>query len=304
VIRLALGLLAWAYAVQPAALRRLWGRALGALIRHAGLRGKVIADNLKIAYPDDEVRREELYREAYAHLGQLTLEILLLLGPAALMRRYVAKWGELRGAEHWRAAQAGGKGSIFLSSHVGNWELMAATGAMHGPMNLLLVTKQLKPGWFHRAIEAGRASCGVRGTYEPRTFRDVLSHLKKGGTVGFVLDQYTGPPVGIRVPFLGATVGTHSALATLVKRTGARVVPVLNYRTPEGRQVVEIQPALSWIEDEDPNLELARNTANYAAVLETHVRAHAEEWLWTHRRFKGDLSPLREGEWREGRARR
>jgi KDO2-lipid IV(A) lauroyltransferase len=156
---------------------------------------------------------------------------------------------------------------------------------------------------LHQAIEKGRARCGVTATYEPRTLKDVLGRLKKNGTVGFVLDQYTGPPVGVRVPVFGTPVGTSTAIATLAKRTGAVVLPVINYRTPDGRWKVIIRPAIEWVASEDPAFELAQNTARYASELEKDIYAHPDQWLWIHRRFKGELGPLREGEWNEGRAR-
>ena len=78
----------------------------------------------------------------------------------------------------------------------------------------------------------------------------------------------------------------------------------MNYRTPEGKVIIQIEPPLEWQPHENAAYEIALNTANYASVLEGHILKYPEQWLWTHRRFKGDLSPLREGEWNEGRARR
>lgn len=296
--------LGWFFAVQPALIRSWMGRSLGAVLRLARLRAKVVDQNLDIAFPalvrgSDE--RALLFRQAYEHLGFLFWEILMLFGP---MKRFVRRRARLLGLQHWIAADARGKGVIFLSSHVGNWEVMAANGALNGGMNVLIVTKKLKPEWLHRAIEHGRARCGVSGTYEPRTMRDVLSHLKRKGTIGLVLDQYAGAPIGVRVPFFGVPVGTANVVALLAKRTGAPVLPVLNYRTPEGRYLTEIQAPLEWIEDPNPHRELARNTALYAEVLEGHVRRFPGQWLWIHRRFKGDLGPLHEGEWESARARR
>jgi Kdo2-lipid IVA lauroyltransferase/acyltransferase len=292
--------LAGLYLLAPRWLRRFWGNALGALLRGLGLRARVVRQNLAIAFKDSTEKQVGIFWHAYAHLGNLVLEILLLLGP---MKRYVLRDAELVGLEHWQQAHARGKGVLFLASHVGNWEVMAATGALKGGMDLMLVTKHLKPEWLHQAIEAGRARCGVRATYEPRTLRDVLSHLKKKGTVGFILDQYAGPPIGVRVPVFGVPVGTTTVIATLARRTGAAVLPVVNYRTPEGGWKVVIRPAIDWKENEDSTFELAENTARYSAELERDIYAHPEQWLWIHRRFKGDLEPLRPGEWSDGRAR-
>jgi KDO2-lipid IV(A) lauroyltransferase len=270
------------------------------MLRALKLRSQVVEQNLALAYRDDPERRAQVFRDAYEHLGHLTFEILMLLGP---MRRFVLRHSELVGEEHWREAKAKGRGVIFLASHVGNWEVMAATGGIRGGMDLMMVTKHLKPEWLHQAIERGRAACGVRATYEPRTLKDVLAHLKKNGTVGLIQDQYAGPPIGVRVPFFGAPVGTTSIIATLARRTGAVVLPVVNYRTPDGGFRVVIRPPIGWVADKDTSRELAENTARYSATLEQDVYAHPGQWLWIHRRFKGDLGPLREGEWSEGRAR-
>jgi KDO2-lipid IV(A) lauroyltransferase len=289
---------AWALYLLPSGARELFAVALGRALRLSKLRLRVVEENLRYAYPGDLARRTELAGEAYSHLGRLVAEILMLFGP---MRRYTERFSELRGKEHWDRARAQGKGVLFLASHVGNWEVMAASGAISG-MDLMLVTKHLKPEWLHQAIRQGRLSCGVAATYEPRTLKDVLSQLKRGGTVGFVLDQYAGPPVGVRVPVFGQPVGTSTALATLAKRTGAAVLPVVSFRDG-GRLVVQIEAPLPWQPDPDPARELAGNTALYAAKIEEHIRAHPEQWLWTHRRFKGDLTPLRADEWSQGRPR-
>ena len=274
---------------------------MGGVIRVLGLRRKVIERNLRLAYPDDKPENAEtrarLIRQAYQHLGHLVFEVLMVLGP---MEKFIRKYIDVRGFENWENAHAKGKGVIYLGSHVGSWEIMVATGGITG-CELMMVTKHLKPEWLHRAIERGRAKYDVSGTYEPNTLRDVFSHIKKGRTVGFILDQYAGPPVGVRVPFFGVPVGTNAVVATLARRTGAAVVPVLNYRLPNGRVVVDVRPAVEYKHHANKNWEISMNTARYAHVLEGHVRAHPEQWLWSHRRFKGETGPLRVGEWQESR---
>lgn len=294
---------AWVFALLPSFLRVCAGSTLGAMLRGLGWREETVRANLLRAYPgtDEEPTRlrEALFARSYSRMGLLFIELFILLGP---FRWFARRHCVLEGYENWKQASARGRGVLFLSSHVGNWELMCATGGLHG-MGLMMVTKLLKPQWLHDAIERGRASCGVTGAYEPKTLRLVLKQLNQGGTVGFVLDQYAGPPVGVRVPFFGIPVGTSTAVATLAKRTGAAVVPVVNYRRADGKVVVRIEPALDWIADDHPDRELARNTARYTEVIEGHVREFPDQWLWTHRRFKGDIQPLRFEEWTEGRSR-
>ncbi len=290
-----LHLLGWFIGLLSWPLRRALAGALASLLALLQVRAKIIDANLALAFPQETPEKLRLRRRlAYQHLGRLTLEVLMLFGP---MPRYVRTRVTLEGIEHWKAAKARGKGVLFLASHVGNWEIMSAGGAILGHIDLMLVTKHLKPEWLHRAFEKARLRCGVAATYEPKTLRDVLRQLKGNATVGFVLDQYAGPPIGVRVPFFGTPVGTSTALAMLARRTGAAVLPVVNYRTEDGRFHIEIRPELSLEAHEDAHYELAANTARYAEAIERDIYAHPEQWLWTHRRFKGDLSPLASGEW-------
>lgn len=284
----------------PNRVRLAFGNGLGASLGLLGLRRKVVVENLQRCYPaQSDAERAAMTRAFYRHFGNLLLEVFMIFG---WMGRFVRRSCKATGVQNWQDAHDLGKGVIYLSSHVGNWEVMVAQGGLLR-MDLLMVTKRLKPDWLHRLVERSRARTGVSGTYEPRTLKDVLRQLSKGGTVGFVLDQYAGPPIGVRVPFLGSVTGTSSAVAMIAKRSGAAVVPVVTYRAEDGTHRIDVLPRLEWIPDENPQRELALNTAHYVAALEKFVRQHPEQWLWIHRRFKGDTSPLKEGEWEAHRVR-
>ncbi len=293
--------LAWVYWVQPRSWQIFWGKLLGLMLARLGFRARVVRENLGRAYPRDLIAQRQIFRESYAHLGQLILEILLLLGP---MKKFVLRRVTLKNLQYVSEAKSRGQGIIFLGSHLGNWEMMAVAGAVLADLDLMMVTKKVKPKWLHQAIERGRLSCGVKATYEPRTLKDVLQHLKKKGAVGVVLDQYVGPPVGVRVPVFGTPVGTSQLIATLAKRTGATVLPVVIYRNPDGSWVLEFFPAMPWKIAEDSHFELASNTAHYAQWIEDRIYEHPDQWLWSHRRFKGSLSPLAPEEWLKPRVRK
>lgn len=300
VVLLLLKLVGWFYFVLPSSGQKLCARVLGAVLRLAKIRASVIEQNLVIAYPNDEAKRADLFYRTYEHLGFLLLEVPMIFGP---MPWFAKRSTDILGVQNWIKAKESGKGVIFLASHLGNWEVMAASGALQGKIDILFVTKLLKPAWLHEAIEAARLKYNIVGTYEPRTLRDILSQLKKNETVAIVLDQYAGPPIGVRVPFFGVPVGTSTAVATLVKRTGAKILPVLNFRTADGRFQVEIGEPIEWITSSDSKTELALNTSIYAKKIQEMIYQHPEQWLWIHRRFKGNLSALREDEWQGGRAR-
>lgn len=300
VIFLIFSCVSWLYLFLPRRVQLCFGKCFGFLLFLTRVRAPVILQNLCIAFPKNKKKQNSLFHASYQHLGNLILEILMLLGP---MRQFILKYVDVEGIEYVKGAQQKGKGILFLSSHLGNWEIMAAMGGVTLGLDVLIVTKRLKPLLLHRMIEKGRLKCGVKGVYEPRTLKTVLEHLKRNQAVGFILDQYSGSPVGVRVPFFTLPVGTSSAFASLVKRTQSPVLPVENFRKEDGRWCVRIHPPVLYHSFQNKNYEIAFNTAQFVSILEGHIKLHPEQWLWLHRRFKGDLSPLKKNEWAEPRQR-
>jgi KDO2-lipid IV(A) lauroyltransferase len=292
----------WLYYLAPAWLRTLMAGAMGGAARLAQYRAAVVHQNLRYAFPGDAPaqvqQRESLARDFYRHLGRLACEILMVFGP---MKRYARTAGKYVGIENWERARESGRGVILVTGHTGSWEAAAAICALGAGADVLLVSRYYKPEWLRRAIDDGRMRCGVDTVYEPRTMPEIMARLKRNGVVAIVLDQYIKPPVGVRVPFFGVPVGTNVSIALLARRTGAKVLPFRNYRDATGQIIVEAGPEVPWQAHENPEVELAINTAAYSAIIEEQIREHPAQWLWSHRRFKGDLSPLREHEWEEGR---
>ena len=296
-------LIGWFFYLLPLFLKKALGNTLGAVLRFIQFRSEVVKQNMKRAFPEKDLndpQMKQLYKRFYRHFGMLIFEFFYLFGP---MKRFCEKYVHIEGLEHVRELEKQGKSVIFLSSHLGNWEIMCAAVGRNIEQ-ILIVTKVLKPQWLHHMIERGRLRCHVRGTYEPRTMRDILNQLKYKRRVGFVLDQYAGPPIGVRVPFFGVPVGTSNGVATVKRRMNAEVIPAENYRLSNGTWKVILHPPLTWISDENPHRELALNTAHYVSVIEKMIYRTPEQWLWTHRRFKGDLAPLKKGEWEAGRTRK
>ena len=131
-----------------------------------------------------------------------------------------------------------------------------------------------------------------------------MKHLKKNGAIGVVSDQYLGPPVGVRIPLFGVPVGTSTLVAILAKRTGAAVLNVFSYRRSDGSLAVEISKPDPWESYAgQSHFEVIKNTQGYTRFIESSIYRCPAQWLWTHKRFKGDLSPLKEDEWMQPRVR-
>lgn len=289
-LRVVLFVVGFLVTLLPRRLELAVGPVFGRFLLTIGPRRRdVAAENLRRCLPRlSPAEREKLLRQNYEHYGVLALEILHLFSPLpGHYRRYAQRTSRLEGFENWKKANDLGRGVLFVSSHLGNWELMVAAGALAG-MPLTMVTKYNKPEWLHKKIEASRLSVGVRGAYEPRPLPLIMRALRNKESVGFVMDQYAGPPIGIPVQFFGVKVGTLAAVGTLANRTGAAIIPVKTFRDEQGIVHVCMEPMIDVSEfaaDEE------KTTALLAGKVEDWVRQYPNQWLWVHRRFKNVVWP-------------
>jgi KDO2-lipid IV(A) lauroyltransferase len=264
------------------------------MMKFFGFRKKVMTENIGLAFPEKSNEDQLLLiHEVYKELGILLLEILRSFYRFDdLLRRYA----DFEGEENLTQALAQGKGVFVMTAHLGNWELLTVSGPWRFLTSVTMVTKQLKPLWLHRIIAVTRHLLGVQMAIEPRTMHDIIRALRRKEMVGFVMDQFAGAPVGARVPFFGKAVGSHTALATLAIRYGAPVVPAIAVRKPNGRYLIRFDAPFSTLSDPDPDKAILLNTAAYVRHTEAWIREFPAQWLWIHRRWKGNLSPLAVGQ--------
>lgn len=283
----------WFLSLLPRKVFLRLGQALGLLLLKVGFRREVADDNTALAFRFmDPSQRARFLSDNYREMGVLFLE---LLGSFYKFDRFVEKNCDVENEEYLRKALAGGKGIFVMSAHLGNWEVLTTAGPEIFSVPVTMVTKELKPVWLHRAVAVTRELMGVKMAVEPRTMPNILRALKKGEIVGFMVDQYAGAPVGARVPFFGKAVGTHTALAALAIRTGAVVLPAIAVRQPNGRYLIRFDPPFETLEGSDLEDSVLKNTAQYARHTENWIKEFPLQWLWIHRRWKGDLSPLPTG---------
>ena len=290
-LRLVLAALGLCVSCLPRKAELCLGSGLGRMVLAAGgFKLATVRGNIKRCFPElDAKSRQELEKRNFKHYGILFLEFAHFFSPIpGHYKAYARRISRLEGRENWEKANAKGKGVIFVSCHVGFWEMLAAAGGLSG-MPLTAVTKVLQPPWLDRKITSCRLSTNVRAAYHPGSVPAVLRALRKGESVAFMNDQYAGPPTGIPVPFFGVLVSTLGAVPPLAQRTGAAILPVSCWRDDDGMVRVQVEPELELGADLG---DTRKATAIIAAKVEQWIRRHPEQWLWIHRRFKSVASSM------------
>ena len=193
---------------------------------------------------------------------------------------------DTEGVEHALEAAERGRGAMFATGHCGNWELLSARMPVGG-IPLVSAVRELNHPGLDRLVTTTRTRFGTeiipRG---PAAGRQLARALSKKKIVGLLIDQDIRDVPGVFVPFFGRPAWTPSGLATLSIRLGSPVLPGFIHRLPDGTHKAEVHPPLPVPEGGSLEDRIEELTAAATAVVERQIRAHPEQWVWKHRRWR------------------
>ncbi len=260
------------------------GGALGDAFWLTGVRRGIVRFNLRLAFPTwSEDERRRLAREVARHFGRVLVDALRLQGVG---RDELLAAVETEGLEHAARALSLGRGVVYLTAHLGSWEVSALAMGLLRPEPLDVINRPLDNPLLEAELGALRGRFGNRTLGKRQVARGVLRRLGEGGAVGILIDQKVRPEVGVEVPFFGQPAWTHPILARLVRHTRAPVVPVAATWEAPGRYRLRLSEPVLVDELPAAELEDAPLTARFTAILEAMIRERPEQWLWYHDRWR------------------
>ncbi len=226
-------------------------------------------------------------RASVAEAGRLVAELpYLWLRPAALPIGPSLAW---EGRELIEAAHAEGRGIVFLTPHMGCFEVTAQAiaqdfAAGHGPITVLY--RPARKAWLREMEEASRARPGLATA--PATLagvRQMIRALRRGEAVGLLPDQVPPEGMGVWAPFFGREAYTMTLAARLVQQTGAVPLLIWGERLPRGAGYrVRVTPLAEPL----PPGEAAQ--AECAAIvnraMERLILQAPGQYLWGYHRYK------------------
>jgi KDO2-lipid IV(A) lauroyltransferase len=252
------------------------GRAAFVLARR---QRRLALTHLAIAFPDvSEPERRDIARASFANLGRMALELSQARKIDAHIHEFV-RWepGDIAAV---RGAVRPGRGGLFITGHIGNWELLArrivAEGVDHlvvgrtpGDPGLAALLAQLRGAGGIRVVD--RSSLSAR--------KEILSALRRGALVGILIDQDTRVQ-GLFVPFFGRLAYTPRVAEDLARRLGAPVLVGFAHRRADGGYLLKTEVF------DNGGSETSGLTERLTARIETEIRAHPDEWVWMHERWR------------------
>jgi KDO2-lipid IV(A) lauroyltransferase len=261
-----------------------WGEHLGTLAYTIARRQRRYARrNLRLVeFPSptaSPAERERLIRNVFIHFAKVLID--LFRGPVTSQDE-LDRIVTAEGWEHAEAAFARGKGVLFLSAHLGNWELVSRYVASHG-IPVTVVAREPEAPEFAGLLRSLRYSQGVRILEKGNAAKGVLSVLRRGEGVAMLPDQNSGD---VFVPFFGIPTGTVAGPATFSLHTGAAVVPCFGIRQPDDTYVAQFLPPLNVEATGDRAEDVLRIMTEVNRIIEETVMRYPDQWLWIHNRWK------------------
>ena len=242
--------------------------------------------NLEIAFPEmPEQERKRLLRGSFLSLGRLLGEFSQLPKATPEKLRKLIDYDEVS-LRNLREAEKTKRGIIFLTGHLGCWELHSfGWSALEYPLSFLV--RPLDNPRIEEMIEKIRTKFGNRAIDKQNAARQSLRVLREGGTLGILSDLNTQTREGVFVPFFGKLACTTAGIATLALKTNAIVVPTCAvWNASRKRYYFHGEPHVDLVRTGNHAKDVEINTANFAAAVETMVRRYPDQWLWIHKRWK------------------
>jgi KDO2-lipid IV(A) lauroyltransferase len=272
------------FRILPQWMIEVFSRPLGNVVFIAHQRRRRLAlGNLRRALgnelSDDEIRA--VARRNFIHVARVAFEIA----------RFPLFWGKMeqvvRVDDDSSLAQAvqRGKGVLLLVSHLGNWAFGAAR-VVAGGYPMVMVVRRPSNRLARSITERIGERMGIEMVARQRGMRGILRALRKGKVVLVALDQHTKEN-SVVVDFFGRPASTSTVLAVLSLKHGIPVVPAFVWR--EGKYYRGVYPPEVPISRTgDLERDIRENTQTFTRMIEEQVRAHPDQWLWMHRRWRLD----------------
>ena len=237
-------------------------------------RKKIIFTNLDLVFPDmPKNKKIEIAKKVYENFA---FNLLELIKNRNLSADDLKKKIEFVGME--KVEKYLNKPAIFITAHYGNWEIIpwVLGGILNIPMTI--VVRDLDNKLVNYFVKTSREKYNIKTVNKKGALKKLISDIKKGRSIGILVDQNTARKEGEDVIMFGLKALHTPSAALLSKRFKIPIIPVFVQRDKDKYKFIFKEPII----EED----IKKSVQKQSDVIEEMIRQKPEEWYWFHRRFK------------------
>lgn len=178
-------------------------------------------------------------------------------------------------------ALAEGRGILYLTPHLGCFEITARYLIQHGPLTVMYRPPRLAA--LAPVMEQARNTSELKAVpANIQGVREFVRALKRGEAVGMLPDQVPGGGDGVWAPFFDKPAYTMTLAGKLAIQTGVVVILTAGERLPGGDGwCIHYARLPEPLPTDSHELASAINGA-----MEQLIRRFPEQYLWSYNRYK------------------
>lgn len=247
-------------------------------------RRRLADENMRLALPELSASERKLkVRQVFVHNGTSGIE-MLRLNMFRTDNDDLDRYFEFVGTKNITEAYAMGRGVLFLTGHLGFWEVGNFSMPTQGfPFDV--VAKPMKNRLTDRYINDMRETYGARVLDSKKGARRILKSLQDGRGVAILLDQHIRPPGSVPVDFFGRKAYTTTAITNMAMKYQIPVVPTFVQRLPDFRYRITSEPMM-MLENGKGSELIMKNTQMLTDKIEAAIRKDVTQWFWMHKRWR------------------
>jgi lauroyl/myristoyl acyltransferase len=202
---------------------------------------------------------------------------------------------ELEDSESWRALAAAERGFVFVTAHLGNWEVGSMLPASRDRRRIHVVREAETDPRAQRFIEEliRRRAGDLYTTHfaeDPQLGVDLLEALRRGEIVALQGDRPRAGGRTAEVSLFGRPFHLPIGPAALARAAGVPLVPVFVFRQGRLSYRCRIRPPIHVAQSPDRRQDLGDALERFAADLEAAIRQAPHQWfcfrsLWKYARM-------------------
>jgi len=247
---------------------------------------KITIDNLSIAFGDEMSDHEikNLACEVFKEQGKNAFEIFKIL---EISSEKLSKYVNVEGLENLDEALTFEKGVVFITAHMGNWELLAMSFAQLGyPSNPFI--RKINNEYIDELLNNMRRKFGIKPINRDgiQAVKAGLKVLRRKEILGILIDQDTTRVEGVFVDFFGRLAYTPSGAATLAIAAKCPVIFSFISRQEDNKHLIKVSKVFHPIITGDKKKDILTNTQYFTKQIEKVVRENPSQWVFMHRRWR------------------
>lgn len=221
----------------------------------------------------DDIKAQRLVKTSRLEAGKAILETLFIWGkPSPKLLPLIQ---QVHGWQHIVEAQAQGKGLIFLTPHLGCFEITSVYYGARAPITVLYRPPKLQ--WLSQLVVEGRQKGQVQmAPANANGVKKLLQALKSGQAIGILPDQIPRQGEGEWADFFGKPAYTMGLASKLASKADAVIIMAFGERLPAGKG---FDIHLTRVEDISTPAQLNQ-------AIERQVAACPSQYLWQYNRYK------------------